>query len=202
MTSKPGTDGPPQRPARVRRRPRSLAVLLAVCFAVWLSAVPGVASATPTVTPFVDCYRMNPDGSLIVVLGYTNTADKTTTIPYGTRNAGYPAKYQGTQPTQFKAGTQRGVFSVTITRADMNANPRWVLEGYTLDYTKVTSWTECSPSTPLPALGNGVGIALVLVGGGAIGVWFVRRDPPLRRSRLTAPTGPRSPGQPPSHTSG
>jgi hypothetical protein len=184
MTSKPGMDGPPQRPARARRRPRSLAVLLAVCFAVWLSAVPGAASATTVVTPFVDCYRVNSDGSYSIVLGYTNTNTRTTTIPYGTRNVAYPAKYQGAQPTQFKPGTQRGVFSVVITQADMYANPRWVLEGYTLDYTKVGSMTACSPSTPLPALGNGAGFALVLVAGGAFGVCFVRRA--IRRSAAPA----------------
>jgi len=180
MTSKPGTDGPTPRPARARRRPRSLAVILSVCFAVWLSAVPGAASATPVVTPFVECYTVNSDGSYSIVLSYTKTTSGTTNIPLGTRNMAYPAKFQGIQPTQFKAGTWRGVFSVKITQADMYSNPRWVLDGYTLDYYAVGSMTACSPSTPLPALGNGAGFALVLVAGGGVGVWFGRRV--IRRS--------------------
>ena len=175
MTSKPGTDGTAQRAVRARRRPRSLAVILAVCFAVWLSAVPGAASATPVITPFVDCYRVNTDGSYTIVLGYTKTTSGTTNIPLGTRNTAYPAKFHGLQPTQYKAGTQRGVFSVKITQADMYSNPRWVLDGYVLDYTKVSAMTACSPSTPLPALGNGAAVALVLVAAGAFGVFWMRR---------------------------
>ncbi|HET6395101.1 MAG TPA: hypothetical protein VFG13_19900 [Blastococcus sp.] len=178
MTSKPGTDGSTRRPAQARRRPRSLAVILAVCFAVWLSAVPGAASANPVVTPYVECYTVNSDGSYSIVLSYTKTTAGTANIPLGTRNIAYPAKFQGIQPTQFKAGTWRGVFSVKISQADMYANPRWVLDGYTLDYTKVGSMAACSPSTPLPALGNGAAIALVLVGAGAFGVVWMRRRVP------------------------
>ena len=178
MTSKPGTDGP--RPARARRRPRTVAVLLAVCFAVWLSAVPGFASAAPGVTPFVDCYRANSDGTLTVVLGYTNTNTRTTTIPYGSNNMLYPSRFQKTQPTQFLTGTRRGVFSVNLSQAELYGDPRWQLDGKTLSHWTAGSATECSPSTPLPSLGNGAGIAAVLVAGGAFGVIFVRRL--IRRS--------------------
>jgi len=158
-------------------------VILAVCFAVLLSAVPGVAAAAPptSVKPFLDCYRTNTDGSITVVLGYTNPSTKTTAIAYGSRNIMYPSKFQGSQPTQFLAGTRSGVLSLQVTQADLDANARWVLDGNTLDYRAAAgSATECAPSTPLPALGNGAGIALVLVAGGAFGVWFVRRV--IRRS--------------------
>jgi hypothetical protein len=188
MTSKPGTDGGATgRPARTRRRPRSLAVLLAVCFAVWLSAVPGVAAAAPptSVKPLLDCYRTNTDGSITVVLGYTNPSTNTTAIPYGSRNIMHPSKLQGSQPTQFLAGTHKGVLSLEVTQADLDANARWVLDGNTLDYRAAAgSATECAPSTPLPALGNGAGIAAVLLAGGAFGVWFVRRV--IRRSAASA----------------
>lgn len=167
------------------RRSRSVGVLVAVCVAVLLSAVPGVAAAAPsgTVTPFVDCYRANSDGSLTLVLGYTNR-DRQTTIPYGSRNMLYPATLQGAQPKKFLPGTQRGAFSVRLSRADLSADPRWQLDGRTLDYSAASSSTECSPSTPLPALGNGTGLAAALLAGGAFGVFFVRRL--LRRAAATA----------------
>jgi hypothetical protein len=188
MTSKPGMDGGATgRPARTRHRPRSLAVLLAVCFAVWLSAVPGVAAAAPptSVKPLLDCYRTNADGSFTVVVGYTNPSTSTTAIPYGSRNIMHPSKFQGSQPTQFLAGTHHGVLSLEVTQADLDAHARWVLDGNTLDYRAAAgSSTECAPSTPLPALGNGAGFALVLVAGGAFGVWFVRRV--IRRSTASA----------------
>jgi hypothetical protein len=165
---------------RAVRRPRALAVVLAVCVAVLLSAVPGVAAAAPTVAPIVDCYRANSDGSYTIVLGYTNPFSKTTNIPYGPRNIIHPAKFQKSQPTQFRAGTKHGVFSVRATEADLYANARWELDGNTLAYWSASSVTECSPSTPLPALGNGAGLALALVAGGGFGVLFVRRL--IRRS--------------------
>jgi hypothetical protein len=182
MTSKPGTDGSTQGPARAPRRPRSLAVLLAVCFAVWLSAVPGVAAAAPplSVTPFVDCYRANSDGTLTIVLGYTSTWKKATTIGWGSRNSLYPSQYHRSKPKQFLTGTQHGAFSLRLSAADLDAGARWELDRTTLDFSSARSASECSPSTPLPALGNGAGIAAVLVAGGAFGVFFVRRS--IRRA--------------------
>ncbi|WP_097184263.1 hypothetical protein [Blastococcus haudaquaticus] len=168
--------------AEPTRRTRSLGVLVVVCLAVLLSAVPGVASAA-TVTPFVDCYRANANGTITVVLGYTNPNTRNTAIPLGTRNSITPTKFQGAQPTVFKPGTQRGVFSITATQADMWANPRWVLDGNTLDQWSAGSVAQCSPSTPLPAIGNGTGLAVALLAGGAFGVFFVRR---LRRRAAAA----------------
>ena len=168
-----GTAGTPVR----RRRPRSLAVLLAVCVAVLLSAVPGTASAAPPdVTPFVDCFRVNSDGSHTFVFGYTNANDKRSTIPYGHKNVLDPSQFQRAQPKYFLAGTHRGVFSLRLSAADLAAGPRWVLDGKTLDLRSAGSAAQCSPSTPLPALGNGAGLALVLVAGGVFGVFFVRRS--------------------------
>jgi hypothetical protein len=177
MTSKPGTDGPMQ----ARCRPRSLTVLLAVCFAVWLSAVPGVAAAAPpmSVTPFVDCFRAEPDGTFTIVLGYTNTWKNETTMGWGSRNSLHPSQYHRSQPKEFLTGTQHGAFSLRLSASELD-DARWELDRTTLELSAASAAPECSPSTPLPALGNGAGFALVLVAGGAFGVWFVRRV--IRRS--------------------
>ena len=169
-------------------RSRIIGVLIAVCVAMGLSAVPGVAAAGDTsVTPFVDCYRKNTDGSYTVILGYTNTSANMSNIPYGSRNTMYPAKFHGLQPTKSKPGTQRGVFSITATEADLSSNPRWVLDGTTLSYPALSSAPECPPPTALPALGNGTGLAIALVGGGLFGVVFVRRMIRRATAPVTAP---------------
>jgi hypothetical protein len=182
MTSKPGTNGPMQAPCRSR----SLTVLLAVCFAVWLSAVPGVAAAAPpmSVTPFVDCFRAEPDGTFTIVLGYTSTWKKATTMGWGSRNSLYPSQYHRSQPKQFLPGTQHGVLALRLSASELDAGARWELDRTTLAFSSARSASECSPSTPLPALGNGAGLALVLAAGGAFGVWFVRRA--IRRSAAPA----------------
>jgi hypothetical protein len=187
MTSRPGTDGGSAAgPVRPRSRPRRLAVLVAVCSALWLSAVPGVAAAAPpmSVTPFVDCYRENPDGTLTVVLGYTSTWKKATTMGWGSRNSLHPSQYHRSQPKQFLTGTQHGVLALRLSASELDAGARWELDRTTLYFSSARSASECSPSTPLPALGNGAGFAVVLVAGGAFGVWFVRRV--IRRSAAPA----------------
>jgi hypothetical protein len=147
-----------------------------VFFTVLLSAVPGVASAAAgPVTPILDCYRVNSDGSYTIVLGYTNAGTTTRNISYGTSNVLYPSRFQGSQPTRFVPGTQRGVFTLRVTPSDLYSGARWDLDGRSLNYATITSATECSPSTPLPALGNGTGIAVALLAGAAFGVFFVRR---------------------------
>jgi hypothetical protein len=186
MTSKPSTGGGTAALVRPRYRQRRLAVLVAVCSAVWLSAVPGVATGAPpmSVTPFVDCYRAEPDGTLTIVLGYTNTWKNETTLGWGSRNSLHPSQYHRSQPKEFLTGTQHGVFSLRLSASDLDAGARWELDRTTLDFSSARSASECSPSTPLPALGNGAGLALVLVAGGAFGVWFVRRV--IRRSAAPA----------------
>ena len=176
MTSKPGTDGPRQGRVRARRRPRSLAAILAVCAAVLLSAVPGVAGAAPpmTVTPFVDCYGVDAHGTHTIVLGYSSTWDKPTTIGRGDRNSLFPEQYHGSQPKEFLTGEQHGAFSLQLSAAEVEAGARWELDRTTLVFSSAKS-AQCSSSTPLPALGNGAAIAAVLVAAGAFGVWFVRR---------------------------
>jgi hypothetical protein len=178
MTIEPGRDGgTAAAPVRTRRHRRRLAVLVAVGFAVWLSALPGVAAAAPpmSVTPFVDCSRANPDGSLTVVLGYTSTWKKATTIGWGSRNFLHPSQFHKSQPKQFLPGTQHGAFSLRLSASDLDAGARWELDRTTLLFSSAGSATECSPSTPLPALGNGAGIAAVLVAAGGFGVLFVRQ---------------------------
>jgi hypothetical protein len=186
MTGGPGTDaGSTAAPVRPRRGRGRLAVLLAVCSAVWLSAVPGVAAAAPpmSVTPFVDCYRAELDGTLTIVLGYTNTWKNETTIGWGSRNSLHPSQHHRSQPKKFLTGTQHGAFSLRLSASELD-DARWELDRTTLELSSATSATECSPSTPLPALGNGAGFALVLVAGGGFGVWFVRRV--IRRSAAPA----------------
>ncbi len=177
----PTGEGGAGKPVRRHRRRRPLAVLLAACFAVWLSAGPGIAAAAPWgVSPHLDCYREEPDGTYTVVFGYTDNNRGTTTIELGARNALYPSSYQGSQPTKFLPGARGGVFSLRVSAADLAGDARWVLDGETLDYGALGSAPRCAPATPLPALGNGAGIAAVLAASGAFGVFFVRRL--IRRS--------------------
>ena len=164
----------PKPTSRTGRR-GSLHVLLVLCFAALLSAAPGVASAAPpAVTPFVDCYRINADGTSTVVLGYESTRNNTMKIHHGPNNRLHPDAYQGAQPEVFEPGRHQGVFSLVVAESDLPAF-RWDLDRTTLDYASAGSLTECAPPTPLPALGNGTGLAVALVAGGAFGVVFVRR---------------------------
>ena len=184
MTSRTGTDGGTAgAPVRRSGRRRRLAVLVAVCSALWLSAVPGVAAAAPpmSVTPFVDCFRAEPDGTFTIVLGYTSTWENETTIGWGSRNSLLPSQYHQSQPKEFLTGTQHGAFSFRLSASELD-DARWELDRTTLELSSARSASECSPSTPLPALGNGAGFALVLVAGGAFGVWSVRRL--IRRSTV------------------
>ena len=90
-----------------------------------------------------------------------------------------PVEYHRSQPKEFLTGTQHGAFSLRLSPSELD-DARWELDRTTLELSSAGSAPECSPSTPLPALGNGAGIAAVLVAGGAFGVFFLRRV--VRRS--------------------
>jgi hypothetical protein len=155
-------------------RSRMPGILIAVCVALGLSAVPGMATAAPPhVSPSVDCSRLNADGTYTVVLGYTNTHEVTWEHNHESENSLSPRRFQGQQPTVFQPGTHPGVFSLQMTKSELS-NFRWNLGPYTVTSRSAAS-PECAPSTPLPLLGNGTGLAIALAAGGVFGVFFVRR---------------------------
>jgi hypothetical protein len=184
MSLEPTSSVPPQRRARIRRRPLTWSALLAVMTAVAVSALPGTASATtvtPKVTPVLDCYSQNSDGSTTVILGYSSTYTTTQTIPHGARNSTTPASYGSLMPTTFQPGTHHGVVNVRVAAADLSTSSSWNLDGKTLNYLSAAYASGiCSPSQ-LPAFANGAAVVVGLVFAGAIGVLVVRR---VRRSAL------------------
>ena len=179
----------PSRSSTARRGyARALRPILALGVAtVGLVALPGPASASPagTVTPVLDCYVDNRDGSWTAVFGYRNTAATPVTIPVGPDNKVTPTTYGTPQPTTFQPGLHHAAFSVTVTRG---AGPMWHLDQDNLAARR-TSGSACPSPTELPSEGNGTGPAIVLSVAGAVGAVAVHRA--RRRTRTVA--GPQSP---------
>ncbi|MGY1774107.1 hypothetical protein [Blastococcus sp. SYSU D00813] len=138
---------------------------------------PGTASATGTVSPIVDCYRDNGDGTYWVVLGYNNTTGRQQIYNYGTANQVYPTRLQGQQPKQFATGTVHGTWRVLLTHSEIfYQDARWVLNGQTLRYSYYVQYaTVCPPTTVLPADGNGTGTAVALGAAGVVGATVLYR---------------------------
>jgi hypothetical protein len=179
----------PSRSSTARRgSARALHLSLAVgVAAVGLVAVPATASASPagTVTPVLDCYVDNRDGSWTAVFGYRNTTATPVTIPVGPDNKVTPTTYGTPQPTTFQPGLHHGVFSVTVTRG---AGPMWHLDQDNLAARRKSA-SACPSSTELPSEGNGTGPAIALAVAGAVGAVALHR---ARRRTRTA-TGLPSP---------
>ena len=179
--------------SRIRARLARLAAVTMIA-ALPLVAVPGTASAAGTVTPIVDCYRDNGDGTFWVVIGYNNTTGSPKTYAYGTANQVYPTRLQGQQPKQFATGTVHGAWRVLLSYNEIfYQNARWVLNGQTLQYSHYVQYaTVCPPSTVLPADGNGIGTAVAVGGAGAVGavvlVRFRRRLERLSNQPATVTT--------------
>jgi hypothetical protein len=67
------------------------------------------------VSPFMEGWYGNEDGSVTVSFGYLNrNREDAVLIPIGERNSIEPAQFSGMQPTVFLPGRHRGVFVVTI----------------------------------------------------------------------------------------
>ncbi|HEY4626946.1 MAG TPA: hypothetical protein VIH01_13090 [Blastococcus sp.] len=171
--------------ARRRRGPVLRGLLTAVAFVVASVLSLGVATAAPpgsnTVTPLLDCTTQNSDGSYTAVLGYSNTAGATATIPFGPLNFITPRIYDGVQPTTFLSGTRHGVFSLNM---PAHANLKWRLDGHTLALgNKPTLSSSCPAPTQLPAEGNDTGAAVALTAAGVLGMIVLAR---VRRRILRA----------------
>jgi hypothetical protein len=115
----------------------------------------GVAMAA-TVQPFVSCYWQNPDGSITVAVGYTNSSASTLTYPIGALNHVTPAPQDRGQPTVFLAGTHNNVWAPTMTQADLSSGADWVVNGYSVS-TGVGSLPAC-PTKPVPISGGAGGV--------------------------------------------
>jgi hypothetical protein len=186
MSSTPRSTG--GRPTAWLRRRLVWPALMAAFAAVLVSATPGIASAsTGTVTPLLDCYAQNSDGSYTVILGYTNTNPGTTNIPIGTNNYTYPTSYQSQMPTRFTSGTHHAVVTVRVSQADVYNNARWYLDGHTLNYLQAAYASGICTPQQLPALGNGTGLVVALLIGGVAGVVIIRRL--VRRGGDRTPAG-------------
>lgn len=175
-----------------RRLPRRLTwpALVAVMTAVGVAVAPGVASAAaPTVTPLLDCYLHNGDGSVTLVLGYTSTYPNQVSIPLtNKKNFTEPHTFSSALPTRFQKGTHHGVVTLRVTPDEL-AGLSWFLDGTTLDLAAATRGaTQCS-ATQLPALANGAAVVLGVGLAGVAGVVMARRARRRRPHPGPVPTG-------------
>ena len=162
------------------RRIGTRAAAGAAAAALVVLATPGSASAATTaVTPLLDCYMQNSDGSYTAVLGYNSTYGSAQSIPVGTRNTFSPTSYNGRQPTSYEAGVHHAAFSVKVYSADIATGVTWTLDGTTLNYAAAAYASGiCAPGTSLPAEGNGTGWTIALAGAGLVAgaaAWRARR---------------------------
>jgi hypothetical protein len=177
----------------IRRRPRRLVwpALVAVLTVVGVAAAPGTASAAaPTVTPLLDCFVKNGDGSVTVVLGYTSTYPNQVSIPLtNKKNIANPASFSSQLPTRFQAGTHHGVATLRLSPTDLAASS-WYLEGTTLNFATATASSRACTPQQLPALANGAAVALGVGLAGAVGAVMAQRA--RRRWGSSGPVRPTS----------
>lgn len=77
------------------------------------------------VTPFLEGWYDNADGSVTLSFGYFNRNDTTVVeIPRGEKNQIEPDRFDGMQPTTFMPGRHHGVFAVTLP-AEMRDEDVW-----------------------------------------------------------------------------
>jgi len=93
-------------------------------FITLLGAAPVIGQTRPlapmpstglAVSPFMEGWYQNPDGSRTISFGYLNrNQNDIIYLPIGDRNLLEPAEFSGMQPTVFMPGRHRGVFTVTV----------------------------------------------------------------------------------------
>jgi hypothetical protein len=102
-----------------------------------LTSAPVVAQVLPlaplpssglSVTPFMEGWYENEDGSHTISFGYLNrNEEEEVRIPIGERNWIEPAEYSGMQPTVFLPGRNRGVFVATIPAGAEGVELLWTI---------------------------------------------------------------------------
>ena len=142
--------------------------------AVTETPAPTPAPTRGVLTPLADCYTQNADGTYTVVFGYTNDSSSPVDLAPGPDNTFTPPTYNSVLPSTFLPGAQHGVFQLTLTQADLGADPSWTLDGKKLNSGSGLPPT-CSASQ-LPMLANGAALAGVVVLAGVFGAVVVRRQ--------------------------
>lgn len=156
-----------------RAVPRLVAAVFAVLM-VGLVAAPGAQAATAgkkSLTPFVNCYWDNKNGTVTVSLGVVSTNASTVDVPVGTDNRVTMGNQDRGQPTSFLPGSRDNVWAATVTYAEISAGIDWSLTG---NSTTITSAQEC-PAKPVPAQGNAIAVAAAGLVTTAFGALFLRR---------------------------
>lgn len=176
----PAADG-----LRMTTRLIRLSALAAAAVLPLLISAPASAATGPQPTP--GCYFHNSDGTITAVFGYSS--DTATSIPQGQNNAvfsghsisNYWVSASQPEPTSFKSGTLRSVFSVN---APGDGGAAWYLNGNYVIVSPQSPYNspECLKGTDLPAMNPGVLAVLGLAVIAPIGGWALSR----RSTKLAA----------------
>ncbi len=146
------------------------ALAIALLGVLWAPGASAADAAKKSLTPFVDCYFLNADGTVTVSIGVTSTNATTVTVPVGgenkVTNVAAAVKDDLGQPTVFLPGTRRNVWAPTVTMRDIDKGADWELTGNKVQL--AASVTSCSEK-PVPAEGNALAVlafaAVVTVAG-------------------------------------
>jgi hypothetical protein len=151
-----------------------LAVLTLGLALVVLAPAASAAPINKTVTPFMNCYWDNGDGTVTVSVGYTSTNAGTVTIPVGPDNRVTPGAANRGQPTTFLHGTQNNAWAVTVGYAEIANDVNWYVTGNSVT---VSTPNRCA-TKPVSQVGSVgallVGAAALACGALAVG-WHRRR---------------------------
>lgn len=137
-----------------------------------LFMAPAAQAAAPSrsLTPVLNCYWDNSDGTITAALGVRSTNAGQVTVAIGNDNRFAPGAADRGQPTTFQPGQQNNLFVITVSYAEVAAGLNWTLTGNTVD---IDNAAACSKK-PVPADGNSLavmafGAVAALVGAVAFG---------------------------------
>lgn len=85
-------------------------------------------------TPYVDCYSVNPNKSVTIKFGYNNPNAAAVSIPLGPTNLFIPSPTNRGQPTTFQPGRQQRVFAITL--SNVNQTAAWLLDGRIVQFSR------------------------------------------------------------------
>ncbi len=94
------------------------------------------------IIPFMEGWYPNEDGTYTISFGYLNRDRELIRIPLGEDNFIESVQFDGMQPTVFRPGRQRGVFTATLSAAMKDESVWWNLRNPNGEVTKVPGRTS------------------------------------------------------------